>query len=119
MECPCCGDELTKVSRHMLHHDHNPFCPLSTDVYDEDTWERIKAAINCRSLADTARMDWLETQSCWIGIYGEFETKCKRSAGGMYRMTVRDACDSCIPNAHPHGTAAPAGTVQGDVGRDG
>ena len=98
MNCPCCGDTLTKISARMLHHDHNPSCPLSTDEYDADTWERMGAAVKMMAARDSERMDWLETQSCWIGIYGEFETKSRRQAGGAYRMTVRDACDSCMPN---------------------
>jgi len=28
----------------MLHHEHSPFCALSTDEYDDDTWRRITDA---------------------------------------------------------------------------
>jgi hypothetical protein len=46
---------------------------------------------------DKARLDWLETKSCWIGVHGEFELKCEYTAGGCFRDTIRATCDEFVP----------------------
>lgn len=51
-------------------------------------------------ITDTDRINWLETQMCWIAIDGEFKIKPKWSAGGNYRLSVREACDEGILEAH-------------------
>ena len=42
---------------------------------------------------DKARLDWLETQSCWIGVYGDYELKAKWYGGECYIDSVREICD--------------------------
>ena len=42
---------------------------------------------------DKARLDWLETKACWIGVHGEFDLKCEYTAGGCFRDTIRATCD--------------------------
>ena len=46
--------------------------------------------------ADGERLDWLETQSCWIGVHGEFEVKAHHYAGGMYSCRPRHAIDAAM-----------------------
>jgi hypothetical protein len=45
---------------------------------------------------DKARLDWLETQSCWIGVRGEYDITPDSNAGGGYSETVRSVCDRAI-----------------------
>lgn len=44
--------------------------------------------------ADTERLDWLETQDCWIGVFGEYDIDANIKAGGGYTQGVRAAIDS-------------------------
>lgn len=45
-------------------------------------------------MADKARLDWLETQDCWIGICGEYDPEPIYPCGGLYTNTVRETCDA-------------------------
>jgi hypothetical protein len=45
---------------------------------------------------DKARLDWLETQACWIGVRGEYDISPDYAVGGGYSVTVRAACDSAM-----------------------
>ena len=46
-------------------------------------------------LRDRERLDWLETQDCWIGLKSDFYGGAvpKRVAGKNFRLSVREACD--------------------------
>ena len=63
---------------------------------------RILAAQAAALEADKVRLDWLETQQCWIGLHGEFEMKARFYAGKGYRMTVREAADQNITLGERH-----------------
>jgi hypothetical protein len=47
---------------------------------------------------DKARLDWLETQACWIGVRGEYDVTPDYAVGGGYSVTVRAACDIAMSN---------------------
>lgn len=51
---------------------------------------------NERLRVDAERLDWLETQDCWIGLEGEFEIRPKITAGRIYGKSVRAAIDSAL-----------------------
>jgi len=71
----------------MTEHERMKFIALRAD---NDALRVENAALR----ADAKRMDWLETQSCWIGVEGEFELRPIISAGGCYTQTVRDSVDA-------------------------
>jgi len=49
-------------------------------------------------LSDKSRLDWLETQDCWIGLRGSYSPLSPiHSAGGCYDLKVRSVCDGFIP----------------------
>jgi hypothetical protein len=48
---------------------------------------------------DKARLDWLETQACWIGVRGEYDITPDSAAGGGYSVTVRAVCDLAMSKA--------------------
>jgi hypothetical protein len=49
------------------------------------------------TMADTRRVDWLETQDCWIGLRDTgSEIRPLRYAGGCYRRSVRDVVDAAL-----------------------
>ncbi len=58
-------------------------------------WQRLQAAVE-ELHVDKSRLDWLETQDCWIGIEGNWEARPKLCAGGCYCDSVRDTCDVAI-----------------------
>lgn len=60
------------------------------------TQEALAAAMadNAALRADKERVDWLETQDCWIGICGDYNAEPIHSAGGCYVAKVRDICDA-------------------------
>jgi hypothetical protein len=47
-------------------------------------------------MKDKKRLDWLETQDCWIDIDGEYDIKPKYACGDGYKDTVREICDKHI-----------------------
>jgi hypothetical protein len=68
------------------------------DEGDMDSEAMDEAATALESLlADKKRMDWLETQDCWIGICGgDYDINPIDSCGGVYMDKVRDVCDKNI-----------------------
>ena len=56
-------------------------------------WQPIKKAHLDELLEDKKRLDWLETQDCWIAVSGEYEASSKWAAGGGYSMSIREVCD--------------------------
>lgn len=44
-------------------------------------------------IADKNRIDCLEKQDCWIGVYGEYDINTQFACGGGYADSVRSVCD--------------------------
>jgi hypothetical protein len=59
--------------------------------------ERENAALR----ADKERLDWLETQDCWIGVYGEYDINARICAGGSHSQRIRSAVDAARKEAQP------------------
>ena len=51
--------------------------------------------------ADKERLDWLETQDCWIGVYGEYDINARICAGGSHSQRIRSAVDAARKEAQP------------------
>ena len=51
--------------------------------------------------ADKERLDWLETQDCWIGDYGEYDINARICAGGSHSQRIRSAVDAARKEAQP------------------
>ena len=49
--------------------------------------------------ADKERLDWLETQDCWIGVYGEYDINARICAGGSHSQRIRSAVDAARKEA--------------------
>lgn len=45
---------------------------------------------------DKERLDWLETQDCWIGVYGEYDINARICAGGSHSQRIRSAVDAAM-----------------------
>lgn len=45
---------------------------------------------------DKKRMDWLETQDCWVGICGDYYAEPISQCGGCYQASVRGVCDKGV-----------------------
>jgi hypothetical protein len=80
-------------------------CPLEDE--DEETNDdpvRSEPVVGQDELdelrKDKARLDWLETQACWIGVRGEYDISPDNAAGGGYSLTVRAVCDLAIGKAN-------------------
>lgn len=50
---------------------------------------------------DKERLDWLETQDCWIGVYGEYDINARICAGGSHSQRIRSAVDAARKEAQP------------------
>jgi hypothetical protein len=71
--------EMRKIAYAALHHDVLALAEAAK-----------------RGREDTARMDWLETQDCWIGVSGEYDVTPKFAVGGGYALTVRETIDRVL-----------------------
>lgn len=47
-------------------------------------------------MLDKKRLDWLETQECWIGLVGYMPSFPINACGDGYENTVREVCDKHI-----------------------
>ena len=56
---------------------------------------------NAALRADKERLDWLETQDCWIGVYGEYDINARICAGGSHSQRIRSAIDAARKEAQP------------------
>ena len=56
---------------------------------------------NAALRADKERLDWLETQDCWIGVYGEYDINARICAGGSHSQRIRSAVDAARKEAQP------------------
>ena len=58
---------------------------------------RLLSAQLAASEAEVRRMDWLETQDCWIGVKPNWcgdGCEAIEAAGGQYSEKVRAVCDA-------------------------
>lgn len=79
---------LTMLDTAGMGHPNSPHGNTLTGMVKE-ICERLSEAQK-----DTERLDWMETQTCWIGIEGEFSLQPKITAGGEYKQTIRAAIDT-------------------------
>ena len=59
------------------------------------------AVENAALRKDKERLDWLETQDCWIGVYGEYDINARICAGGSHSQRIRSAVDAARKEAQP------------------
>jgi hypothetical protein len=66
----------------------NPLHPVRSEPVGQDELDALRK--------DKARLDWLETQDCWIGVRGEYDITSDYAAGVGYSETVRSVCDRAM-----------------------
>lgn len=87
--------ELEAKGLHTCHEDCQRLeCRQRREI------EAIKAERDALA-EDKERLDWLETQDCWMGLWGERDIQPKISAGGCYALKVRQAIDAARATATP------------------
>lgn len=83
-----------------LHHDkrYPTICNLVTADFSRQLERELNEANEkIKQLeADKVRLDWLETQDCWIGVYGEYEINTRLAVGGNYCESVRAGVDKAM-----------------------